>query len=136
MSKRTVALLSLLSIAAILSTGCATILSGTSQTITIDSYPPGAQVKVGGQTGTTPVTLRIPKKKGYVVEISRYADRRVVELERSIDPATFLNFIPPLWPGFIVDAIAGTMTHYDPAIIVVDFTQEPATNAQVVTYRP
>lgn len=128
----------LLAVAAVLvaSSGCATIASGTSQAIRFDSDPPGAFVQFGHFSGTTPVTLRIPKGKNFPVEMSHGSDKRLVKMNKTVDPMTFLNFIPPLWPGFIVDAIAGTITHYDPAIIVVDFTQEPATNAQVVTYRP
>ena len=133
---RKVSALAALSVAAWLNAGCATIVSGTSQTITIDSNPPGAFVKIGHQTGTTPVTMRIPKGQDYPIEVSRYSDQRIIQLDQTMDPATLLNAIPPLWPGFIVDAWTGCLKHYDPNVIIVDFTQEPPTpRAQLTGYR-
>ena len=116
-----------LSAFAVLSTGCASIISGTSQSITIDSNPPGAHVKVGYQTATTPATLHVEKGKSYPVEIVYGADRRVLMLNQDIDPMTLLNIIPPLWPGFIVDAVTGAIKKYDPEVISVDFTQTRVT---------
>ena len=115
------AVLALLCSIAVATAGCATIISGTSQTITVHSNPPGAYVQIGHQTGTTPVTLHIPKGKDYPVEISQGPDKRVVALNRNLDPMTLLNIIPPLWPGFIVDAVTGAITKYDPNVISVDF---------------
>ncbi|MGB2986250.1 MAG: PEGA domain-containing protein [Phycisphaerae bacterium] len=113
--------LALLSGMAVATAGCATVISGSSQTITIHSNPPGAYVKVGHQTGTTPVTFHVPKGKDYPIEISQGPDRRLLPLDRNLDPMTLLNVIPPLWPGFIVDAATGAITKYDPATIFVDF---------------
>ena len=106
---------------AVASAGCATMISGTNQSITINSTPPGAQVTLGYQTGTTPVTLHIPKGKDYIVEVSQGPDHRMVPLNRNVDAYTFLNIIPPLWPGFIVDAVTGAITKYEPEVINVDF---------------
>jgi len=78
-------------------------------------------VQIGHQTGTTPATLHIPKGKDYTVEISQGSDKRVVALNRNLDPMTLLNIIPPLWPGFIVDAVTGAITKYDPDVISIDF---------------
>ena len=113
----------LLSALAVASVGCATIISGTSQTITIDSNPPGAHVKVGYQTATTPATLRVPKGKDYPIEVAYGSDKRIVPLNRNLDPMTLLNIIPPLWPGFIVDAVTGAITKYEPDVISVDFSE-------------
>ncbi len=117
-------------------TGCATLLSGTHQTVTIDSYPQGAQVRVGNQTGITPVTFHVSKGKDYTVEFSHVSGKRVMPLERSVDPMTLLNIIPPLWPGFIVDALTGAFTHYDPDVVYVDFTMPPhPADAQLTGFR-
>ena len=121
MNKRHAGAFSLITGLAIASTGCATIISGSSQTITVDSNPPGAHVRIGHQTGTTPVTLQIPKGRHYPIEVSQGPDRRVVQLDRNLDPITLLNVIPPLWPGFIVDAVTGAITRYDPEVVSVDF---------------
>ncbi len=112
------------SVVLIACSGCATLISGTKQTITVDSDPPGALVRIGEYSGITPVTLRIPKGKDYRVEVSRGADKRTVTLNRNLDPVTLLNLIPPMWPGFIIDAMTGAITKYDAAIVSVDFTRE------------
>ncbi len=101
--------------------GCATIASGTTQRITIDSNPPGAMVRIGQHTGTTPVTMRIPKGRNWPIEISHGKDKRLVKMHRRVDAMTFLNFIPPLWPGFIVDVVTGAITKYDADVINLDF---------------
>ncbi len=114
-------LLALVTTAAIAPTGCATILSGTNQTVTFNSYPPGAHVQAGRYTGTTPVTLSLPKGRDYAVQVSQGPDKRVIPLTRTLDPLTLLNLIPPLWPGFIVDAASGAITKYEPDVVSVDF---------------
>jgi len=117
----------------LVSTGCATILAGADQTVRIESYPPGAHVSVGHQAGITPVTFHVPKGKDYTVRVSQGPDRRAVPLSRSLDPLTLLNIIPPLWPGFIVDAATGALTRYEPSVIAVDFRTAPGVRkAQLV----
>jgi hypothetical protein len=55
-----------------LSTGCASITRGTKDKLKVVSEPPGATVTLSnGQTGTTPATFRLPRKKGVVVEVSK-----------------------------------------------------------------
>ena len=60
-------------------------------------------------------------KRGWVERVRSQEDRRVVQLHRNLDPITLLNVIPPLWPGFIVDAVTGAITRYDPEVVSVDF---------------
>lgn len=106
---------------AFLASGCATCLSGTTQNITIVSNPPGAHVQIGAQSGTTPVIMELQKGKDRSVEVTFGRHKQVFTLTRKVDPATFLNIIPPLWPGFIVDAVTGAMTKYDQERITVNF---------------
>ena len=122
--------MSMLLVILTLITGCATILSGTTQKITIQSTPPGAHVKFGYQSGFTPVTFEVPKGEDYPLIITRGSEQKVVTLERKLDPATFLNAIPPFWPGFVVDAVTGAIMKYEPDIVRVDFP-----TAQTVKYR-
>jgi hypothetical protein len=116
--------------------GCATILSGETQAITIHSTPPGAFVRLGYQTGNTPVTFQVNKGEEYPIEISQGPDKRLLPLHRRVDPMTFLNLVPPLWPGFIVDAATGAMTKYEPDVISVDFRTDEATQATHLTRCP
>ncbi len=83
MMKKRAGALTLLCGLAVAMTGCATLMSGTNQSVTIDSYPQGAQVRVGHQTGITPVTFRVSKGKDYTVEFSHVSGRRVMPLERN-----------------------------------------------------
>ena len=108
---------------AVLATGCATIVSGTSQGITIRSNPSGAHVQYAHQSGTTPMVLQIPKGKDASIEVTFGRNRKVIVLSRTVDPNTYLNFIPPLWPGFIIDAMTGAMTEYETNEVMVDFRQ-------------
>ena len=123
----------LLSGFALASTGCATILSGKYQAVTIHSVPSGAQVRVADQSGITPVTLYINKNANDPIVVSHGPDRRVLSLQRSLDPMTLLNVVPPLWPGFFVDASTGALRRYDPDVIRVDFrTADHVRDAQLV----
>ncbi len=106
---------------AVLATGCATYMSGTTQAITIRSNPPGAHVQYGHQSGTTPLMLQVPKGRDDPIEVTFGRNRQVIVLSRTVDPNTYLNFIPPLWPGFIVDAVTGAMTEYEQNDVMVDF---------------
>lgn len=136
MKRKCTGALALLCGLAVALTSCATLISGTHQTVTIDSYPPGALVKLGYQTGTTPVTFSVAKGKHHVVQISQGPEKRVLPLSRKLDPVTLLNIIPPLWPGFIVDAVTGAITKYNPDVIYVDFTVPAhATDAQLAGFR-
>ena len=105
----------------VLATGCATFVSGTTQTITIRSNPSGAHVQFGNQSGTTPMMLQVPKGRDDPIEVTYGRNRQVIVLSRTVDPNTYLNFIPPLWPGFIIDAISGAMTEYETNEVMVDF---------------
>lgn len=117
--------------------GCATLISGTEQQVTITSTPPGARVLVGHQLSRTPVTFLLPKGRDFPIEVSQGPDVRLVSLSRTIDPMTFLNIIPPLWPGFLVDASTGAMTRYSPSVIHVDFRVSPPLNeVRIVRYVP
>ncbi len=51
---------------------CATVTRGTKQAYVIETDPPGAQVALStGQTCVTPCALRLPRKRGFTVEITR-----------------------------------------------------------------
>lgn len=108
---------------AVLSTGCATFVSGTTQSIMIRSKPPGAHVQYEDQSGTTPMTIQVRKGKDDPIEVTYGRNRKVIVLSRTVDRNTYLNFIPPLWPGFIIDAWTGAITEYETNEIMVDFKQ-------------
>ena len=101
--------------------GCATLISGSHQTVRVESYPPGAHVIFGDQAGITPVSFVADKRRDDAVQISQGPDTRVVVLRRSLDPMTLLNLIPPLWPGLYVDWSSGAIRKFQTDIVTVDF---------------
>lgn len=119
MKKMTLARWIIVCLIAVTFSGCATVLSGTSQKITIDSEPQGALVQIGHQTGRTPVTMTIPKGKDYEVVVSVVGRKRVIPLTRTFDTIGFLNVL--FFPGFIVDAATGALMKYEPSFVRVEF---------------
>ena len=97
---------------------CATILSGSTQQVTINSNPKGAQVYVDGvKYGKTPVSIAL-KKPGLG---DKYAElrldgheSRVILLNKSLDGLTFLNIIIGGIIGLGVDMATGAINKYQP----------------------
>lgn len=56
----------------VLASGCASVTRGTKDKLKVVSEPAGASIKLStGQTGITPATFVLPRKKGVVVELSK-----------------------------------------------------------------
>jgi hypothetical protein len=61
-----ISILSLIVVSALsTSSGCATVIKGRYQDLTINSYPPGAAFEVDGIAGTTPSTVPVERKQRY-----------------------------------------------------------------------
>ncbi len=56
---------------AVLGTGCATIVKGTTQRVQINSEPTGATARVGGKTVTTPASVLLKSADLYTVVVSK-----------------------------------------------------------------
>ncbi len=55
-----------------LTTGCATITRGSTDTLVIESEPTGAEIKLSnGMSGKTPATFTLPRKDALVVKIQK-----------------------------------------------------------------
>ncbi len=111
-------LLFVLAIAAILGS-CATILTGTTQRVTIDSTPPGANIIVDGYLmGTTPARVRLDRDFNAIID-----DGKDISLElegyypdgyflgADLEPTTILNVFCPV--GFALDIVSGAIMKYD-----------------------
>jgi len=106
--KNTALLLSLPLMSALLSPGCATLTSRTSQQIPVTSQPPGAQIIVDGQDiGHTPLALGLRKKAPHLVRIEQEGYN---PLEINIEPQKkgigILATLGDAWLGIAV-GIAG-----------------------------
>jgi hypothetical protein len=107
-------------------TGCATILSGTSQTVEVRSAPHGARVVVDGRdVGTTPLKADLKRGVPHTVQVSKdgYLDETVVTTTRG-NGAIALNLILGGGVGAIIDVASGAATHVTPDAVTVDLVEE------------
>jgi hypothetical protein len=114
-----------LSLAALL-TGCASIISGTSQAVTIDSNVQGATVAIEGNVvGQTPFSGKIPRKRESVALVSKpgYTAQPVV-LTTSFNPVAILSIV---WDYSTTDCLTGACWEYAPSTYYVNL--RPATSS-------
>lgn len=114
-------LISVFIVVSLLFVSCATIIKGTNQDISINSTPQKANVVVkttGGVevfSGTTPTTVKLPKKKEYVATISLEGYKEVsVQITQSFEAWTIGNLLCGGPIGLIVDAVSGAMWKLEP----------------------
>ncbi|MCF8345726.1 MAG: SHOCT domain-containing protein [Bacteroidales bacterium] len=115
---RTIQLSIILALAALLA-GCATVLTGTTQRVTVDSTPQGADIIIDGyMMGTTPTILRLDRDVNAIIDGGKdirlelegyYADGYYFDAD--IEPTTILNVFFPF--GFALDAVSGAIMKYD-----------------------
>ncbi len=76
-------------------TGCATIISGTSEPVTLNSSPEGATITQNGLIlGKTPTTLVLKRESHPIVEISKEGyQKQSVSLDTSFNPWILTNVI-------------------------------------------
>jgi hypothetical protein len=111
--------------------GCATLIHGPSQEITVESTPAEAQVEVDGRAvGETPLTTVLKRNRTYSISI--YHDgyerhRTTLRPGRSI--WTAVNALNLFVPGLLVDASTGAFHALKPAAISAELT--PADSSAV-----
>jgi hypothetical protein len=105
--------------------GCATILSGSSTDIQIDSAPSSAEVVIKSSSGlimfegTTPTTVKLSRKNEYqvTVSLSGYKMRTVAISHTGIQSTAFCNLFSLV--GWGVDYLTGAMNKLEPNMINV-----------------
>lgn len=100
-------------LASILLSGCASIISGTSQAVTIDSNVQGATVIIeGSSVGVTPFTGKIPRKRESVAVVSKpgYTTQSIT-LTTSFNPVAILSIV---WDYSTTDCLTGACWEYAP----------------------
>lgn len=98
---------------------CATVFSGTTQLLTFDSSPQGADVYVDNMLlGTTPFEFEAKKNKyrSFRIEKDGYKTIQRV-ITKSFDPVTLLSVF---WDYSTTDAISGAMYEYDQGSFYVE----------------
>ena len=105
---------------------CASLISGTSQDIYINSNPEGATIYDGGlKVGRTPATITIKKSGLRDKEISLSLEgyeRRTFILRKSFDAVAILNLAGIL--GWAIDFATGAVMKYDKQIMTLTLTQK------------
>lgn len=104
----------LLTLLAVAFSGCASIISGTNQAVTIDSNVQGATVSIeGNNVGVTPYSGKIARKKESIAVVSKtgYVSQPVT-LTTSFNPLTILSIC--CWDLGTTDCITGACWEYAP----------------------
>lgn len=104
---------------AVITSSCATMLTGSSQRVTIDSTPKGADIIIDGRMmGTTPSRVILDRDINTLIDNGKYIQLVLpgyisdgYYLGADIEPTTILNFFCP--PGFALDAVTGAIMKYD-----------------------
>jgi len=97
-------------------TGCATIISGTTQVLTFQSNPSGAEILVNGiPVGITPLTVTVKRKSGTKVMVKKegYKEQSFV-LKQSLEPWFWGNIIFGGLFGSTTDIASGATVEYSP----------------------
>lgn len=123
--------------------GCASINSGTTQQVTIDSDPPGATVIVGAKVkkadkyimvnsvnaGVTPLVVELSRKDG-MVEVSKEGyESQEVELKKSMNPWMWGDIVLTSLLSTSIDTSTGACNQYKPGQYMVTLT--PKDSAEV-----
>ncbi|MDN3585496.1 PEGA domain-containing protein [Pedobacter aquatilis] len=110
--------------ATLMLSSCATVFTGTKQTVNFKTDPPAADIEVdGAKVGVTPMDVTL--KKGFTGQTVSFKlagyETKTFQPTTTFNPVTVLNVIGLL--GFPIDAATGAMMKYDPK--VYEFKLEP-----------
>lgn len=94
--------------------GCATIISGTTQTLSFSSEPEGAEVLLDGRSfGVTPLSIRVKKNKFSVVTFKKSGyQSAMIPIDTSYDGVALLSIF---WDLSTTDILSGAAWEYSPA---------------------
>ena len=119
---------SILLVFSILLSSCATIFTGTSDTLVINSQPEGARVLINGiEQGRTPATISVKRKLGETIvdlRLDGYENRTFV-LGQEFNGVSVINLLCVLCWG--IDAATGAMKKYNPK--GYEMTLDPASTS-------
>jgi hypothetical protein len=107
--------------------GCATIISGTTQRIGFESTPPGAQLHIDGGSYTTPAQVKLSRAKNYEVDFEKDeylpATRQVT---RGTNGWVFGNILIGGIIGLLVDYSTGAANKLEPDVVRVELVRKPS----------
>lgn len=93
--------------------GCAGIINGTSQSVTINSTPEDAEVYIDGELrGTTPLTVKLKKNRYDTIMVKKKGYKTLTKpLSKAYDGTAILNIF---WDSSTTDFITGAAYEYEP----------------------
>ena len=101
----------LIALVLLISTGCATIITGSNRVVLFETDPSGAKVFVNGvEKGKTPVQLKVRADDRIDFRLDNYRER-VVVMDSKFNAVAILNAISIL--GWGIDAITGSLERVD-----------------------
>ncbi|VDH03699.1 hypothetical protein [Bergeyella zoohelcum] len=106
-------------------TSCATIFTGTSDTITFNSTPEGAKVfDKGIEKCTTPCSFKVTRSLSEkTVELRKEGyDSKVLELDQKFNAVSILNLGGII--GWGIDAATGSLKKYDTKVYNVELEKK------------
>lgn len=123
--KRSISLVTL-GVTGFLLSGCATVINGTSQTVTFDTDPTGAMVELAtGLSCVTPCKYSLKRKDDNRVEISKEGYKtEVVYIQSRTGGAAFGNILAGGIIGGVVDGSNGASNHLYPDPVYVRLVPE------------
>jgi hypothetical protein len=104
-------------VAFLLSSGCASIISGKGQEVTFNSEPQEATVTVSGRVmGKTPITTRIDRASGQSITFEKEGYKtQTMALATTVNPWFWGNIILGGLIGSTTDGISGAFYEYSPS---------------------
>ena len=101
--------------------GCATIVHGNRQTVTVNSEPDGATVNIDGLKGKTPFSASLARNNDYVVSIKKegYKEEQV-QITKSFSGLSIIGNILWLLVGVLIDFASGSAYNLSPTKVDVE----------------
>jgi len=102
-------------------TSCATIIDGRKQTITFQSSPTNAIIRIdGNEIGKTPLTIELYKKESQMLTFEKRGHQLVtMNMDTKINPAFWGNILIGGVIGSTTDVSTGAIYEYSPGQYVV-----------------
>ena len=112
-------------IAAMLSSGCATIVKGSRQEVEIKTTPAGLVARINTQQCITPCTMQNVSRKSENIFITHNGIEKTYELDKSFNFWSTImgNIWNEIWPGMLIDMASGAFRDIEP--VTMDFVNYP-----------
>jgi hypothetical protein len=116
---------SILLFSCLLLSSCATVFKGSTQPVTFNSVPEGAEVIIDGNLmGRTPMTVNLKKSKHStaLIRLEGY-ETGTINLSTSYDPVALLNVF---WDLSTTDLVTGNAWEYEPGLYTIRLEKKRA----------